>query len=198
MNNAHRKYLEGHRKNPLTTSARGGQILSASQLPWFTLLPPKGFGVLTTTGRKSGKKRRKCVRAIHSGSSVYLVSLAGPKAAWFNNLKTHPQVKLRIREGRFEGVAREITEPDELEEARRIYAGTVHSFDRMEYRMHRTGQPTEQAIRELHDKWFTDGCPVVIELPSTGAPNFAATHDAIEGVDDGPHSPTSATVNRTV
>ena len=47
------RYLEGHRKNPLTTTDTGGRILSASQVPWFTLLPPDGFGVLTTTGRKT-------------------------------------------------------------------------------------------------------------------------------------------------
>lgn len=158
------KYLEGHRKNPLTTSATGGRILSASQLPWFTLRPPRGFGVLTTTGRRTGKKRRKCVRAIRDGDSVYLVSLGGSTAAWFLNLKTDPRVRLRIRDGRFEGVAREITDPGEHEKAKKVYAGTVNPFDAMEYRMHRPNRPTRDRIQEMHEKWFTDGTPVVIEL----------------------------------
>jgi len=28
----------------------GDRALSAPQLPWFTVLPPRGFGVITTTG----------------------------------------------------------------------------------------------------------------------------------------------------
>jgi deazaflavin-dependent oxidoreductase (nitroreductase family) len=158
------KYLEGHRKNPLTTSVTGGRILSASQLPWFTLRPPKGFGVLTTTGRRTGRKRRKCVRAIRNGDRVYLVSLGGSGAAWLLNLKANPRVSLRIRDGRFEGVAREITDPTEWQHATKVYAGTVNPFDRMEYRMHRPDRPTPERIQEMHDKWFSDGTPVVIEL----------------------------------
>ncbi len=57
------------------------------QLPWFTLLPPRGYGVLSTTGRNSGKKRRKCVRVIRSGDKAYLVSLRGPYGAWLRNVR---------------------------------------------------------------------------------------------------------------
>jgi hypothetical protein len=34
--------IEEHRRNPLTISAKGRRILSASQLPGFTLRPPQG------------------------------------------------------------------------------------------------------------------------------------------------------------
>ena len=159
-----RAYLRGHRWNPLTSTNLGGRVLSASQVPWFTLLPPRGFGVLTTIGRKSGKKRRKCVRAIRTDGKVYLVSLKGPYAAWLRNVKARPQVKLRIRGGFFDGDVREVTDPAEYEEAKRIYCGTVNRFDRMEYRMHRRGRPTPEAIQALHEQWFTVGTPVVIEL----------------------------------
>jgi hypothetical protein len=47
-----RAYIRGEWGNPLTTYPTGGRILSAAQLPWFMLLPPRGFGVLTTTGRE--------------------------------------------------------------------------------------------------------------------------------------------------
>jgi hypothetical protein len=73
---------------------------------------------------------------------------------------------LRIRDGRFEGVAREITDPTEWQQAKKVYAGTVNPFDRMEYRMHRPDRPTVDRIQEMHEKWFTDGTPVVIELSS--------------------------------
>ncbi len=158
------RYLEGHRKNPLTTTPLGGRILSAAQLPWFTLLPPRGFGVLTTIGRKSGKRRRKCVRVIRDGDRAYLVSLRGSTGAWFLNLKANPQVKLRIRDGTFNGLAREIADPEEFDQAKRLYCGSVNPLDRIEYRMHRSDTPSADKIRELHEKWFTNGTPVVVEL----------------------------------
>jgi deazaflavin-dependent oxidoreductase (nitroreductase family) len=160
-----RAYLEGHRRNPLTTTFIGARILNAVQVPWFRLLPPRGFGVLTTVGRKTGKRRRKCVRAIRNGEKVYLVSLTGSGAAWFLNLKASPHVELRIRGGIFDGLAREITDPAELEDGKRIYSGTVNPFDGTEYRMHRSGAPTDEKIRAMHEKWYTDGTPVVIQLP---------------------------------
>ncbi|MFB9837455.1 hypothetical protein [Actinoallomurus acaciae] len=92
-----RAYLEGHRRNPLTTTLTGARFLNAFQVPWFRIAPPRGFGVLTTVGRKTGKTRRTCVRAIRDG----------------------------------------------------------------------TGAPTDEKIRAMHEKWYTDGTPVVIEL-STG------------------------------
>lgn len=157
-------YLRGEWGNPLTTKPTGGRILSALQLPFFMLLPPRGFGILTTTGRKSGKKRRKCVRAIRDGNEVYLVSLRGRYGAWFRNLQTEPRVRLRIRGGTFEGVAREITEPEEYEAGKAVYCGTVNPFDRLEYRAHRRGRPTPERIRDLHTHWFTVCVPVVIDL----------------------------------
>src|SRR5215212_7311688 len=39
--------------NPFLRSARGGRVLSGLMLPHFTILPPAGFGVLTTTGRRT-------------------------------------------------------------------------------------------------------------------------------------------------
>jgi hypothetical protein len=48
----------------LIRSARDGRILSALMLPFFAVRPPAGYGVITTTGRKTAKARRKCVRVI--------------------------------------------------------------------------------------------------------------------------------------
>lgn len=157
-------YAQGEWGNPLTTTPLGGRILSAMQLPWFTLLPPRGFGVLTTTGRRTGKKRRKCVRAIRNGDKVYLVSLRGAYGHWLRNLRKQPQVTLRIRGGTFEGHARVITDPAEHDQARAAYCGAVTPFDRLEYVVHRAGWPAPARIRDLHEHWFKTGLPVVIEL----------------------------------
>jgi deazaflavin-dependent oxidoreductase (nitroreductase family) len=157
-------YLQGHRRNPLTTTPLGGRVLSASQLLWFTLWPPQGFGVLTTTGRKTGKPRRKCVRAILHGDRIYLVSLRGPHAAWIHNLRADPRVQLRLRQGTFTGLAREIEDADKRQQAHEVYCTSVNAFDRFEYRMHRAGTPTRERIRALHGQWFSAGIPVVIEV----------------------------------
>src|SRR5205809_5262717 len=98
------------------------------QLPWFAALPPGGFGVLTTTGRRTGKTRRRCVRAIRRGDKAFLVSIGGERAAWLKNVRADPSVRLRIRGGRFGGVARDVRDEAEREEARTAYCGTVNPF----------------------------------------------------------------------
>lgn len=157
----------------LMSSARDGRVLSALMLPFFTVRPPSGYGVLTTTGRRSGKTRRKCIRIVRRGNKAYLVSLRLPGqamrrpsavAAWVWNIRSEPSVGVRIRGGTFAGIARELSEPAELEEARQALRETVNVFDYGECSLHLRGLPTRAKIRELHGYWFDTGVPLVIEL----------------------------------
>ncbi len=68
-----------HNRSKLTTSRSGGKRLSAMQLPWFSALPPRGFGVLTTKGRKTGQPRRTCVRVVRDRRTAFLVAIAGER-----------------------------------------------------------------------------------------------------------------------
>jgi deazaflavin-dependent oxidoreductase (nitroreductase family) len=154
-------------------SAKDGRILSAAMLPFFLVRPPSGYGVLTTTGRRTGKTRRKCVRVIRSGDKAYLVQLRPPKlamtrpssaAGWLWNIRANPSVSLRIRGGTFAGVARELEEPAELEQAREVLCETVKLFDYGECNLHLRGLPTRAKIKELHHYWFDTGIPLVVEL----------------------------------
>jgi deazaflavin-dependent oxidoreductase (nitroreductase family) len=154
-------------------SARDGRLLSALMLPFFQLRPPAGYGVITTTGRKTGKLRRKCIRVIRQGNNAYIVQLRPPElaikrpsaaAAWVWNIRANPNVRLRIRGGNFAGVAREITEPAELEQARRVMCETVTLFDYGECDLHIRGLPTRAKIEKLHSYWFDTGIPLVVEL----------------------------------
>jgi deazaflavin-dependent oxidoreductase (nitroreductase family) len=120
--------------------------------------------VITTTGRRTGKTRRRCVRAIRRGDRAYLVSIGGPAAAWMKNIRANPEVRLRIRGGTFSGVARDLRGAEERKEALDAYRGTVNPFDYAECRMHRTGRPTRAKIEELHRSWFEGGVPLVVEL----------------------------------
>jgi deazaflavin-dependent oxidoreductase (nitroreductase family) len=158
------RYRAERRWNPFLRSPFGGRAISALELPWFTVRPPVGFGVLTTTGRKTGKPRRKCVRAIRVGDRVFLVAIGGTTAAWFRNTSANPEVVLRIRSGAFRGLARPPLDDDELREAEDAYVGTVNRFDFTECRFHRPGRPTRERIQELHRAWFHGGAPVVIDL----------------------------------
>ena len=83
-------------------------VVYALMLPFLQLLPSPGFGVITTTGRKTGKARRKCIRVVRRGDRAYLVQLRPPAlamerptavAAWVWNIRANPNVKLRIRGG---------------------------------------------------------------------------------------------------
>jgi deazaflavin-dependent oxidoreductase (nitroreductase family) len=156
--------------NLFVRSAAGGRVLSALMLPDFTLVPPAGFGVLTTTGRRTGKLRRKCIRAIRRGDEVYLVMLGppltgDPKAvsAWLWNVRADPNVTVRIRGGTFKGVAREL-EPREAERAREAYCEAVHAFDYAMCLFHRGGRPTRAKIQEMTGHWFDTGTPLVVDL----------------------------------
>jgi deazaflavin-dependent oxidoreductase (nitroreductase family) len=148
----------------LGVTFHGGRILSTLQLDWFTVLPPRGFGVLTTTGRRTGKKRRKCVRAIRCGEQVYIVSIGGSRAAWLKNIRSNPEVSLRLRGGRFEGLAREPHDASDTEQARAFYCETVNPFDYAECALWRRGLPSSAKIIDLHSGWFQEGVPLIVDL----------------------------------
>ena len=150
--------------NPFIRSGAGGRTLSALQLPIFALRPPSGYGVLTTTGRKTGKRRRRCVRAIRRDGKVYLVAIRGRRTGWARNVQANPDVRLRMRGGSFDGVARDPQAGAETEEAREAYCETVTPFDYLTCAVWRKGRPTRSKIEELLLTWFDEGTPVVVEL----------------------------------
>ena len=133
-------------------------------MPWYTLAPPKGTGVLTTKGRKTGRLRRKCVRVVVEANRAYLVAIGGDNLAWLKNIRANPKVRLRIPGGTFSGVAREPRDEAERQQARDAFIGTVVPWDYMECGFHRTGRPTKEKIRELHTTWFEGGVPVIVNL----------------------------------
>ncbi len=149
----------------------GGKILSALMRPRFEVLPPRGFGVLTTTGRRSAKRRHLCVRAIVEGDRAYVVMIrpfaTEGVSAWMLNIRADPNVRLRIPGGRYAGVARELSEPAELVAAENTYVGRVNSFDYGECLFHRPGRPTRAKIQELHATWFETGVALAIELDTS-------------------------------
>jgi deazaflavin-dependent oxidoreductase (nitroreductase family) len=148
-------------------SARGGRVLSALQLPLFAILPPSGYGVLSTTGRKSGKTRRRCIRAIPDGDKAYVVAIKGEITGWVKNIRANPKVGLRIPGRTFEGEAKELQDEGEIERARQAYCEQVDWFSFLEYTMWRRDRPTRSKIQQLHREWFDRGIPLVIDMKET-------------------------------
>lgn len=167
------RHASKHRRSPFVRSPTGGRVLSALMLPFVTMLPPAGYGVITTTGRKTGKARRKCIRTIRREDRVYIVMLRPPAiamarpsavTAWVWNIRTNPNVRLGIRGGTFQGVARELKGTAELQRAREAFCETVNATDYGECALHLRGLPTRSKIKELHRYWFDTGIPLAVDL----------------------------------
>jgi len=157
----------------LIRSRRDGRILSALMLPFLWLSPPPAYGVLTTTGRRTGKRRRKCVRVVRRGDRAYLLMMRPPSvaiqnptsvSAWLLNIRANPAVELRLPGGSFKGRAYELSEPTEIELAREGLCETVSWLDYGESSVHLRGLPTRAKIEKLHAYWFTTGIPIGVEL----------------------------------
>jgi deazaflavin-dependent oxidoreductase (nitroreductase family) len=67
--------------------------------------------LLTTTGRKSGKKRVTPLQYEEIDGSYYLGAARGLKADWLRNLQANPQVEIRVGTRRFQGCAEVVTDP---------------------------------------------------------------------------------------
>jgi deazaflavin-dependent oxidoreductase (nitroreductase family) len=169
---AARQEAAKHRR--LLRSERDGRLLSAIMLlDYAWLWVPPGHGVLTTTGRRTGKRRRKVIRAIRRGNRVYVVNLRPPAlaierpsavAAWVLNIRANPSVRLKLGWKTYSGLAREIVDPVELGQARAAICDSVHLVDYAEGCLHLRGAPSREAVKKLHAYWFDTGIPLVIEL----------------------------------
>ena len=113
-------------------------------------------------GRKTGRTRRKCIRAIRRGNRVYITSIR--PTAWLKNVRANPDIRLRIRGGTFEGVAREPRDAQEAQDAMSAYCETVNPVDYFACSLHRRGWPTRSKIKQQHRTWFELGIPLVVEL----------------------------------
>lgn len=150
--------------NPFINSAAGGRLLSALQLPFFMIRPPSGYGVLMTTGRKSSKIRRRCVRATRRHGEVVIVAIKGSRTGWLKNLESSPDVRVRIRGGTFAARAHRVAGATERHEALQAYCAARSPFEYLEYMMWRRGRPTRARIDDLHRHWFEQGSAIVLEL----------------------------------
>ena len=62
-------------------------------------LVPPGYGLLETTGRKTGKPRRTPVGNGLVGRQFWIVAEHGQKAGYVRNIVGNPRVRLKLRDG---------------------------------------------------------------------------------------------------
>jgi deazaflavin-dependent oxidoreductase (nitroreductase family) len=70
--------------------------------------------LLTTTGRKSGLKRVTPLQYEQINGEIYIGSARGTKADWFRNIQADPQVEVRVKSLRLNGIAEPITDPERI------------------------------------------------------------------------------------
>jgi deazaflavin-dependent oxidoreductase (nitroreductase family) len=78
----------------------------AEQLGRSTLL-------LTTHGRKTGRRRTTPLSYAAEGDVTYLLSGMGPASDWLRNLQADPHVAVQIGRRRFDALAETIVDPAE-------------------------------------------------------------------------------------
>jgi deazaflavin-dependent oxidoreductase (nitroreductase family) len=132
---------------------------------FFRLLPtPRGFALLTVTGRKTGKRRRRPIRAIRDGATYYGVAILAERSDWLKNLRANPQAQARIG-ARTRGITmREINDPSERANAERLYVDSVLPYDFVDVPMVEWTWPSPGRIRKAHQDWFHRGTPVALEV----------------------------------
>lgn len=67
--------------------------------------------LLTTTGRKTGKKRVTPLQYEEIDGKYYLGSARGLKADWVRNIQVNPRVDVRVKSLNFHGQAEVVTDP---------------------------------------------------------------------------------------
>ncbi len=87
--------------------------LTGGRIQMNSATDPVGLLELTTTGRTSGLPRKVSLVYIKSGSAYVVAASSGRDRhpAWFFNLRSHPQVQVRIKNWQTTAVA-EIADPE--------------------------------------------------------------------------------------
>lgn len=70
--------------------------------------------LLTTTGRRSGKRRVTPLQYEELDGKIYVTAAYGLRADWVRNIQANPCVEVRVRGGRFQGFASVITDRERI------------------------------------------------------------------------------------
>jgi len=152
--------------NPFAKSRWFHRLANYSGPPAFLrVLPvPRGFALLTVTGRRSGKRRRRPIRAIRDGSTLYGAAILGEKSDWLRNLRANPRATARLGTRTRKISLREITASAERDQAEQLYVETVVPYDYFDVPLVDWTWPSASRIRKSHRDWLERGTLVALEL----------------------------------
>jgi deazaflavin-dependent oxidoreductase (nitroreductase family) len=132
---------------------------------FFRLLPaPRGFVLLTVTGRKTGKRRRRPIRALRDGSIYYGVAILGERSDWLKNLRANPRAQARIGTRTRAITMREVSDAGERAKAVKLYVETVVPYDFVDVPLVEWAWPSPGRIRKAHQDWVERGRLVALEV----------------------------------
>jgi deazaflavin-dependent oxidoreductase (nitroreductase family) len=83
-------------------------------------LAPRGYAILQTTGRRSGRPRRTPVGHVVDGDTVWIVAEHGSRAGYVHNIRANPRVRIKLRDGWRDGTARVLDDDDPRARLRRM------------------------------------------------------------------------------
>jgi deazaflavin-dependent oxidoreductase (nitroreductase family) len=147
--------------NPFSESRTFHKIGHVTNTAPMRVLPtPRGYAIITTVGRKTGKRRTRAVRAVRDGDRLYAVALLGRKSDWFANVKTNPNVTIRLGTRTLNARAREVTDLDERGRAASVYRPVAGWYDYVDYLNYVWSVPTRARLVAVHDRWF-EARPIV-------------------------------------
>jgi deazaflavin-dependent oxidoreductase (nitroreductase family) len=132
--------------------------------PWRVLPTPAGLALVTTTGRKTGKPRKRAMRVVRDGDRAYAVSLLGGGADWVRNLRANPNAQVKLGGTTYTAIGRVLTDSGERARAADLYRPIAGWYDWLDYANFVWSVPTRGRLLRVHDEWFEGGTPVVFEL----------------------------------
>jgi deazaflavin-dependent oxidoreductase (nitroreductase family) len=152
--------------NPFAKSRWFHRLANYSGPPaFFRILPlPRGFTLLTVTGRRSGTRRRRPIRAIRDGPTLYAVAILGERSDWLKNLRANQRAQARLGMRTRAITLREVTDPVEREKAEQLYIQTVVPYDYFDVPIVDWTVPTPARIRKSHQDWLGRGILVALTL----------------------------------
>jgi deazaflavin-dependent oxidoreductase (nitroreductase family) len=70
--------------------------------------------LLTTIGRKTGRKRVTPLQYEKIDDAYYMASARGTKADWYQNILSNPNTEVQVKSCRFRAIAEPITDPTRI------------------------------------------------------------------------------------
>jgi deazaflavin-dependent oxidoreductase (nitroreductase family) len=156
--------------NPFARSAMFHKLGHMTNTVAFRLLPtPRSIVVVTTTGRKTGKRRARAMRAVQDGEHLYAVAILGAKTAWVANIRANPDVRVKLGTRWHDATAHVVSDPGEREQARRAYCAITGWYDYADFANFTWSFPTRAKMLAGYERWLDEGTLVAFDLAGGAA-----------------------------